>query len=117
MRSLHYKARNNTTFLYRVIDSAYNSTFSSFAKLRAKILIIKSKLVLDRILLAFRGRIKRLRMSAQRSERMENLCTVFYGHARMFHEEVPVIPRVRQVDDVPVVVTHGDLRFARYARW
>ena len=48
----------------------------------------------------------------------KNLRTGLHAHAGVFHEKVPVVPRVGQIYYVGIVAMHGVLRFVRSAlRW
>ena len=82
----------------------------------ASVHFFQCKFILDRILLLLSGRIKSIGMSTQSRKRMENFSAVFHTHTRMFHKEIPVVTRVRQIDDVGVVETRHDvLQSVRFA--
>ena len=46
-------------------------------------------------------------VAAKCRKRAENFCTIRHRHSRVLHQEIPVIPRIRQVDDVFVIVNHA----------
>ena len=54
-------------------------------------------------------------MAAQSRKRAKYLSTGFNRHTRMLHQEIPVIPRIRQINYVFVIVDHkipnSELRF------
>ena len=45
-------------------------------------------------------------MATQRCKRTEDFRPVGYRHSRMLHQEVPIVTRIRQVDNVFVIVCH-----------
>ena len=46
-------------------------------------------------------------VATQCRKRTENFCTIRNRHSRVLHQEIPVIPRIRQINYVFVVVKHN----------